>query len=142
MFWYGRERWRGSCCKKSRSDPDERRELLNSESNSHTSADRARWNSFPRIVVAAFRIIGIMYVSVGLICFAMGLFWRTRSFYALLGPIAVLAVVVTSMEYYAMKNGRLQRCEEVQRRVTLKLLPNSNSGQHEEDNSIVSTAIQ
>lgn len=72
-------------------------------------------------IISVSRFVGICYVIIGLVCFAVGLFWRTQSFFALLGPTAVLAVVVVTTEYYKMKKkGRLQRCEEIQRRVLRK----------------------
>lgn len=86
-------------------------------------------------IISVSRFVGICYVSVGLVCFAVGLFWRTKSFFALLGPTAVLAVVIVTTEYYKMKRkGQLQRCEEIQRGVILRLGPKSN--QQDIDNAI------
>lgn len=78
-------------------------------------------------IISASRFFGMFYVSIGLVCFAVGLFWRTQSFFALLGPTAVLAVVTVTTEYYKMKKkGQLQSCEEMQRGVLLRLVPKKN----------------
>lgn len=97
--------------------------MLNSEveevqnsSNNETSETRL-WN----VIVAVLRTVGVLYVSIGLVCFAVGLFWRTKVFYALLGPITVFGIVFLSSEYYSMKNkGWLKRCEEIHGRMTRK----------------------
>ena len=70
-----------------------------------------------RITVIILRIVGLLYVVLGLVCFSVGLFLRTISFYSLLGPICVLGVVLVSSEYYNMNNnGWLRRCEEIKQK--------------------------
>ena len=95
--------------------------MLNSEfgevQNSETPATKRLWN----VIVPIVRTFGVLYISIGLVCFAVGLFWRTMVFYALLGPITVFGIVFVSSEYYSMKRkGWLKRCEEIRGRVTRK----------------------
>ena len=64
------------------------------------------------------RYVGMSYVSLGLTTFAIGIFLRTRSYLALLAPVACLTIVVLASEYYNLKRrGHLKRCEEAERRV-------------------------
>ena len=52
--------------------------------------------------------VSMVYIVSGLIVFAVGLFWRTGTFVALLGPLTCLFVVLTASEYYHLK--RSKRC--------------------------------
>ena len=64
------------------------------------------------------RYVGMSYVSLGLTSFAIGIFLRTRSYLALLAPVACLTIVVLASEYYNLKRrGHLKRCEEAERRI-------------------------
>ena len=57
------------------------------------------------------RFISIAYIVLGLIVFAVGLFWRTRSFLSLLGPLACLCIVLVASEYYhARRTGQYEQC--------------------------------
>ena len=69
-------------------------------------------------VVNVVRYGFMSYISLGLTVFAVGIYWRTRSYFALLAPLACLAVVVVTSEYYNLKRrGHLRRCEEAERKV-------------------------
>ena len=58
------------------------------------------------------RCISMVYIVLGLIVFAMGLFWRTGSFVSLLGPLACFCVVLVASEYYHVKRSKvLEQCE-------------------------------
>ena len=64
------------------------------------------------------RYVGMSYVSLGLTVFAIGIFLRTRSYFALLAPVACLTIVVLASEYYNLKRrGHLKRCEETETRL-------------------------
>ena len=94
---------------------EEQRELLNDRSGEYRVQCGRRRNLLSKIV-AAVQILGMVYVSIGLLCFAVGLFLRTQTYLALLGPIAVFGIVLVSSEYYNMKRkGCLARCEKVVR---------------------------
>jgi len=72
------------------------------------------------------------YISLGLTVFAIAIYWRTGSYFALLAPLACLTLVVVASEYYNLKRrGHLRRCEEAERRVEEVILTcgyrNSNS---------------
>ena len=58
--------------------------------------------------VTLLRCMSMVYIVLGLIVFAMGLFWRTRSFIALLGPLTCLCVVLVASEYYHVKRSKIQ----------------------------------
>ena len=58
--------------------------------------------------VLAVCCASMVYIVSGLIVFAVGLFWRTGTFVALLGPLTCLFVVLTASEYYHLK--RSKRC--------------------------------
>lgn len=61
--------------------------------------------------VIAVRCLSMFYIVLGLITFAIGLFWRTRSFFALLGPLVCLCVVIVASEYYHTKRSKiLEQC--------------------------------
>ena len=61
--------------------------------------------------ITLVRLISISYIVLGLIVFAMGLFWRTRSFLSLLGPLACLCIVLVASEYYhARRTGQCEQC--------------------------------
>ena len=105
----------------------ERTELLAREHNTdqqngspcldHKPAINQIW----RNAVITLRMVGVLYVALGLVCFSIGLFLRTISFYSLLGPICILGVVLISSEYYNMKNnGWLRRCEEIKQKCFTK----------------------
>ena len=86
------------------------RKLLNSERSRHKSC--RYW------CVTVTRCVFMTYISVFLVVFAMGLLWRTRSFFALGGPCACFLVVFTASEYYRLRhNGRLKKCDELMDRV-------------------------
>lgn len=92
---------------------EEKKELLNNGADKTLSVQYARPRSSLFLKIAtALRITGVVYVCIGLVCFAVGLFWRTQSYFSLLGPIAVFSVVFVSSEYYNMKRkGWLTRLE-------------------------------
>ena len=63
------------------------------------------------------------YISVGLVVFAVGFFWRTNTFVALLGPLACFLIVCLASEYYILKRkGRLKRCETAEEGITDSIL--------------------
>lgn len=73
--------------------------------------------------VSTVRMLIMTYVAVGLIVFAIGFFWRTRSFFALLGPVVCLLIIFTASEYYNLqRKGRLRRCEERAQQIEERLL--------------------
>ena len=62
--------------------------------------------------VTSIRFMSMVYIVLGLITFAMGLFWRTGSYVSLLGPLACFFVVLVASEYYhAKQSKRFQQCE-------------------------------
>ena len=63
--------------------------------------------------MALVRCVSIVYIVLGLIAFAMGFFWRTRSFISLLGPISCLCIVLVASEYYHAR--RTRQCEQCSR---------------------------
>jgi hypothetical protein len=60
--------------------------------------------------ISLIRFISIAYIALGLMVFAMGLFWRTRSFLSLLGPLSCLCIVLVASEYYHARRAR--QCEQ------------------------------
>ena len=64
--------------------------------------------TYRQVCAAAVCCVSMVYIVVGLIAFAMGLFWRTGTFVALLGPLTCLLVVLAASEYYHVKRNR--RC--------------------------------
>ena len=63
--------------------------------------------------ITVVRFVSIAYIVFGLIVFAMGFFWRTRSFLSLLGPLSCLCIVLVASEYYHAR--RTRQCEQCQR---------------------------
>ena len=87
--------------------------------------------------------VGMSYVSLGLTVFAIGIFLRTRSYLALLAPVACLTIVVLASEYYNLKwRGHLRRCEEAERRVENTILTCGFRKNASPDQNNVSEPIQ
>ena len=63
--------------------------------------------------ITTVRFVSIAYIVLGLIVFAVGLFWRTRSFLSLLGPLSCLCIVLVASEYYHAR--RTSQCEQCRR---------------------------
>ena len=101
---------------------DERAQLLNNappEVNTNKQCQSGHRKKLCRYWTAfILRHVGMGYVSIGLILFAVGFYWRTRTYLALLGPFACLLVVVLFSEYYNLKRkGHLKQCEDAERRL-------------------------
>ena len=76
--------------------------------------------------INVLRFVSIAYIVLGLIVFAMGLFWRTRSFFSLFGPLSCLCIVLVASEYYHAR--RTRRWEQCRRnRLTEPKIANNNS---------------
>ena len=56
--------------------------------------------------ITMIRIVSMTYIVFGLVVFAMGIFWRTRSFLSLLGPLSCLCIILIASEYYHARRSR------------------------------------
>ena len=73
---------------------------------------QANTRTFRYWCVTSIRCISLVYIVLGLITFAMGLFWRTGSYVSLLGPLACFCIVLVVSEYYhAKRSKRFEQCE-------------------------------
>ena len=136
VFLYGTESWLTVSPDDGEKDPanvdkDEKTKLLNdatasSEQTRRCPSDtsscyrsRPRKRSCRYRTITCVRCASMLYISMGLIVFAVGFFWRTSSFMAILGPLSCFLVVFLASEYYNLKRkGRLKRCETAQERLT------------------------
>ena len=50
--------------------------------------------------------VSMCYICLGLCVFAVGIFWRTGSYFSLLGPLTCCAVVLAANEYYVFSRTR------------------------------------
>ena len=75
--------------------------------------------SHPKWVIAVLRCCALTIITAALVVFAVGLYLRTRTYAALLGPVGCLLVVSVATEYYRLsEKGYLRRCEEAKQRLT------------------------
>lgn len=136
MFLYGTETWLtvppvDSEKEPSNGDINEKTKLLNgtittsnqiltSPSDIHCCyKSRHRQRPCRYWIITCVRYASMLYISVGLIVFAVGFFWRTTTFVAILGPLACFLIVCLASEYYNLKRrGRLKRCETAEEGIT------------------------
>lgn len=76
-------------------------------SSCRDTSSQANTRTFRYWCVTSVRCISIVYIVLGLITFAMGLFWRTGSYVSLLGPLACFCVVLLASEYYHAKRSKM-----------------------------------
>lgn len=118
VFYYG---WNTGHPEKLDGESGERTKLLKetcSDINAEKLCSTHRAKKLRPCFATILRLVGMTYVSLGLIAFAVGFFWRTRTYLAILGPVACFAVVFTATEYYHLKRkGHLKRCEEARDRI-------------------------
>lgn len=72
-----------------------------------SSSSQANTRTFRYWCVTSIRCISIVYIVLGLITFAVGLFLRTGSYVSLLGPLACFCVVLLASEYYHAKQSKM-----------------------------------
>ena len=78
---------------------------------SSTDTNQQSTRTFRYWCVTVISCISMGYIVLGLITFAMGLFWRTGSFVSLLGPLACFSVVLVASEYYhARRSRKFEQC--------------------------------
>ena len=92
-------------------DNDARVTSNRDETASSTGTNQQSTRTFRYWCVTVIRCTSMGYIVLGLITFAMGLFWRTGSFVSLLGPLACFGVVLVASEYYhARRSRRFEQC--------------------------------
>lgn len=79
------------------------------DASTNTSITQQTTGMYRFWCITVVRFVSIAYIVLGLIVFAMGLFWRTRSFLSLLGPLSCLCIMLVASEYYHAK--RTKQCE-------------------------------
>ncbi len=146
MFWYGKDSWfsvqqpNGHQRSKERDTTAPRSPVATAETDEETkllteTLEEEMENEHKMVIdqtkptrncrywcVTIVRTVAMSYVAIGLTIFAVGIFWRTRSYFALFGPIVCFLIVFTGNGYYILKRkGRLRRWEERGRRVEERL---------------------
>lgn len=127
VIWFGKDSW-FNASRDQESSATNSKSALESHSDTPTlqqsdpllpiNTSNVETKRFPKNIcywcVMVVRYASLSYVVGGLVVFSVGLFWRTLSFFALLGPVSCLAVVVIASEYYrAKRSGRLNQCEDL-----------------------------
>ena len=121
VVWYGKDSWFSTHSTPSHTHPpthstqSEHTKLLsehisdslnNHQINASSSEFRQR-RTCRYYCVTVVRGVSLSYIVTGLTTFAVGFFLRTMSFFAILGPLSCLCVVLCANEYYRLRRSKI-----------------------------------